>query len=180
MHWLYSEAPFKEKLKICWNYFQVERLIYKNTRDHKLNPQKKYGFVLFAADYNNLGDLRLAISIPALYHINIWCCETIFAFQRILRRTDGVLQQRMQFGRNVFWSEDCGQDVLQRKSEQVWRDTSWCMMDALDENRWNVLLVGINYDKKTKEKDKRASVHDREVWKKRRNRNTVTLQKVSL
>lgn len=37
------------------------------------------------------------------------------------------------------------------------------MMDALDENRWNVLLVGINYDKKTKEKDKRASVHDREV-----------------
>lgn len=30
----YSEAPFKEKLKICWNYFQAERLIYKNTRDH--------------------------------------------------------------------------------------------------------------------------------------------------
>lgn len=30
----YSEAFFKEKLKICWNYFQAERLIYKNTRDH--------------------------------------------------------------------------------------------------------------------------------------------------
>ena len=69
MYCLYSEAPFKEKLKICWNYFQAERLIYKNTRDHKLNPPKKYVFVLFAADYNDLGDLVLAISIPAFYKI---------------------------------------------------------------------------------------------------------------
>lgn len=52
----------KEKLKICWNYFQAERLIYKNTRDYKLNPQKKYAFVLFAADYNNLGDLAITVS----------------------------------------------------------------------------------------------------------------------
>lgn len=36
----YSEALFKGKLKICWNYFQAERLIYKNTRDHKLNSKK--------------------------------------------------------------------------------------------------------------------------------------------
>lgn len=52
----------KEKLKMCWNYFQSERCIYNNMCNHELNPQKKYAFVLFAADYNNLGDLAITVS----------------------------------------------------------------------------------------------------------------------
>ena len=52
----------KEKLKIHWNYFQAEKLICNNMCDHKLNPQKKYAFVLFASDYNNLGDLAITVS----------------------------------------------------------------------------------------------------------------------
>ena len=52
----------KEKLRIYWNYFQSERRIHNNICDHKLNPQKKYAFVLFAADYNNLGDLAITVS----------------------------------------------------------------------------------------------------------------------
>lgn len=47
---------------MCWNYFQSERCIYNNMCNHELNPQKKYAFVLFAADYNNLGDLAITVS----------------------------------------------------------------------------------------------------------------------
>ena len=65
--------------------------------------------------------------------------------------SDLKIADRMSFRENL------------NRYEEIHLGVQWCMMDALDENRWNVLLVGINYDKKIKEKDKRASVHDREV-----------------
>lgn len=52
----------KEKLKIYWNYYRSERLAYDNKCNHELNPEKKYAFVFFAADYNNLGDLAITIA----------------------------------------------------------------------------------------------------------------------
>lgn len=52
----------KEKLKIRWNYFQSRRLAYCCAYKHNLNPQKKYAFIFFSADYNNLGDLAITIS----------------------------------------------------------------------------------------------------------------------
>lgn len=53
---------FKEKMKIRWNYLQSKKLAYNNRCDHKLNLKKKYAFVFFAADYNNLGDLAITVS----------------------------------------------------------------------------------------------------------------------
>ena len=53
---------FKEKLKIYWNYYRSERLAYNNKCSHELNPDKKYAFVFFAADYNNLGDLAITVA----------------------------------------------------------------------------------------------------------------------
>lgn len=53
---------YKEKMRICWKYLQSEHLVLKNKQVHKLNLQKKYVFILFAADYNNLGDLAITIS----------------------------------------------------------------------------------------------------------------------
>lgn len=53
---------YKEKVKIFWNYLRSEQLTFKNKRVHGLNSQKKYAFIFFAADYNNLGDLAITIS----------------------------------------------------------------------------------------------------------------------
>ena len=55
MHYL------KEKLKIQRNYFQSKKLVCNNKYDHGLNPEKKYAFIFFAADYNNLGDLAIIV-----------------------------------------------------------------------------------------------------------------------
>ena len=52
----------KEKLKIYRNYYRSERLAYNHKCAHELNPEKKYAFVFFAADYNNLGDLAITVS----------------------------------------------------------------------------------------------------------------------
>lgn len=52
----------KEKLKIYWNYYRSERLAYNNKCSHELNPERKYAFVFFAADYNNLGDLAITVA----------------------------------------------------------------------------------------------------------------------
>ena len=52
----------KEKLKIYRNYYRSERLAYNHKCTHELNPEKKYAFVFFAADYNNLGDLAITVS----------------------------------------------------------------------------------------------------------------------
>lgn len=52
----------KEKLKIYRNYYRSERLVYNHKCTHELNPEKKYAFVFFAADYNNLGDLAITVS----------------------------------------------------------------------------------------------------------------------
>lgn len=56
MHYL------KEKLKIQRNYFQSKKLVCNNKYDHGLNPEKKYAFIFFAADYNNLGDLAITVA----------------------------------------------------------------------------------------------------------------------
>lgn len=52
----------KEKIKIHWNYFQSNRLACSCACKHNLNPQNKYAFIFFSADYNNLGDLAITVS----------------------------------------------------------------------------------------------------------------------
>ena len=53
---------YKEKAKIGWNFLKSKYLLVKNKQIHNLNMQKKYAFIFFAADYNNLGDLAITIS----------------------------------------------------------------------------------------------------------------------
>lgn len=52
----------KEKMRINWNYLQSQRLTYSNKCEYKLNQRKKYAFIFFAANYNNLGDLAITVS----------------------------------------------------------------------------------------------------------------------
>ena len=53
---------YKEKLKIRLNYIRARQAVLTNKKSHRLNPTKKYAFIFFAADYNNLGDLAITIS----------------------------------------------------------------------------------------------------------------------
>lgn len=53
---------YKRKAKIFLNYIQAQYLAYKNKQTYGLNAKKKYAFVFFAADYNNLGDLAITVA----------------------------------------------------------------------------------------------------------------------
>lgn len=53
---------YKEKLKIRLDYIRAGLAVLKSKKSHGLNPTKKYAFIFFAADYNNLGDLAITIS----------------------------------------------------------------------------------------------------------------------
>lgn len=51
-----------KKAKICAQYIISSWKSFKSRNKHSLDPQNKYAFIFFAADYNNLGDLAITIA----------------------------------------------------------------------------------------------------------------------